>query len=111
MRYVDAIAALVFIAFAALQYNDPDGSLWVALYGFAALVSALFAVGRESKLAIVGLVAYVPAFTILAREIDASWWTSEQAREGLGMLLAALWMIVLIVRERGGSVERPSGRL
>jgi hypothetical protein len=56
MKIVNLILALLFILFAAVQYNDPDPWGWAALYLYVALVCGLAAFGRaKSYLAIVGL--------------------------------------------------------
>ncbi|MCG8388879.1 MAG: transmembrane 220 family protein, partial [Cytophagales bacterium] len=34
MKIIKLALALIFIAFAALQYNDPDPLLWMFIYGF-----------------------------------------------------------------------------
>lgn len=36
MKSFNIIMAVLFIAFAALQYNDPDPLLWISLYLYAA---------------------------------------------------------------------------
>ena len=111
LRYAATGMAIVFVVFAAVQYNDPDGLLWVGLYGFAVLASAMSAAGRHSWLPVVGLVVYAPGFVLLAPSIDGGWWHSEQAREGLGLLAASLWMCVLIgqwLRSRDTGPSSPS---
>ncbi len=39
VRIVALILAFLFFLFAAFQYNDPDPSVWMAIYGVAAVVS------------------------------------------------------------------------
>jgi len=97
MRVACIVMAVVFVVFAALQYNDPDLLVWVALYGFAAAVSLLAASARQGWAPVAGLLIYASGFFMLAPTIDAGWWHSEEAREGLGLLVATLWMGALLV--------------
>lgn len=106
MRYVAICMAVVFSAFAAVQYNDPDAWVWVSLYGLAVVASVLAACGRYTLLPLAGLVAYASGFVILAPAIDANWYDIEEAREALGLAIAALAMAVLLVaRSRSRHAE------
>ncbi len=96
MRLLRVTMSGVFLLFAALQYNDPDRLMWLGLYGYAALVSLLAVAGRSGWLPAPALLVYGAGFALLAPAIDASWWSSEEAREALGLLLSALWMTVLL---------------
>ena len=50
---------LIFIVFAALQYNDPDPYLWVPLYLYAAVLCWLAARGRHYiKAYLLGIAVY-----------------------------------------------------
>lgn len=41
IRVFAIIMALVFIAFAVVQYNDPDPHIWIPIYLFPAILSGL----------------------------------------------------------------------
>jgi hypothetical protein len=41
MRYLHLLSALLFVAFAAVQLNDPDPLIWVLIYGAVAAISVL----------------------------------------------------------------------
>lgn len=43
------IIALLFIIFAAVQYNDPDFYIWVPLYGVIAIVAIMWDRGWRNK--------------------------------------------------------------
>ena len=45
-RIFFGIWTLLFLLFAFWQWNDPDPLIWISIYGFAALMSALSAAGR-----------------------------------------------------------------
>lgn len=36
-KILSIIFGLLFVLFAAFQYNDPDPELWIPIYGFAAM--------------------------------------------------------------------------
>ena len=46
MKILHFTLALLFLLFAAVQYNDPDPAVWMLLYGGVALHFALAALGR-----------------------------------------------------------------
>ena len=102
-------------AFAALQLNDPDALTWVLLYGvaalpwlgvllerrwhlanFAALVLLVFAMGTywPSLLELLG----EGSITDLASEMSPHRPYIEQAREFLGLALAAIPLLLLVAR-------------
>ena len=94
-----ALLALMLL-FAALQYNDPDGLAWAALYAVpaAALLAALLRPALLATLpgrlvlgaALVGLGIGTALFWpeqagFWRRDV---WWEEETAREGMGMAAA-----------------------
>lgn len=98
MRTVELVLAAVLLFFAVLQYNDPDGLYWFAVYALAA-AWCLLAVWRPERIAgstavraalAVTLVAFVVGFARLAPTIDANWIHVEEAREALGYLICAV---------------------
>ena len=48
MKFISAVMALLFTAWAAFQYNDPDPFIWILVYGLTALASILFLVNKLS---------------------------------------------------------------
>lgn len=97
-RIVSLIMTVLFVVGVAVQYNDPDGLQWMVVYGFAVVVSVMAIFGRYSSLAVVGVVGYLGAFFFLMPSTFDGWYTNELAREALGMLFCAIWMIVLSVK-------------
>ena len=113
-RAANAAVALLFLFAVVVQYNDPDPSRWMAIYGAAAAASGLAAWGttpRRACLVIAG-VAIVWSIGIIGggagradylRMFDAWEMTSarvEEAREAAGLLIVAGWMILLGARAR-----------
>jgi hypothetical protein len=104
----------VFLAFVAVQYNDPDPYLWMPMYGAAALACWLRWRSRPWRLlaTLAGLVALVWALTILPDvlgnvsigDMFSSWHMItilvEEEREMFGLLIVATWMGVLLIASR-----------
>lgn len=60
MKVFNIIFCLLFIVFAALQYNDPDPYVWMPIYLYAAVLCWLAAKGRYfTKAYLLGIAAYL----------------------------------------------------
>ena len=108
-RLLNGAMALLFLFGAAVQYNDPDPLQWMAIYVAAAVACTLAASGhlRWWFAALVALVAFVWAATLAPRafpnvgiaEMFGAWEMAntriEEGREMYGLLLIAIYMIVL----------------
>ena len=116
---VNRIVALLFLVSAAIQYNDPDPWLWVAIYGSAAAACLVWERNRRTWpfAALVGLVALVwggmltPVladfrFGDLFRSMKAKTPAIELSRELLGLLIIAGWMGVLVFLSRRSARRR-----
>ena len=70
MKIFNIILTLIFILFAAVQYNDPDPIVWVPIYLFTAAICAYAAMGKyNTTFLLIGLIpivlfmlSYIPAF-------------------------------------------------
>jgi len=105
VRYVNVFFGVVMLAFAAVQYNDPDPHVWVPIYGVAAAwaFAAAFWLPRVSSAAgtallAVGLVAYAALLVYYWPQAPGFWrkdvwWNDEEAREGMGMMSAFAVML------------------
>ena len=113
MKLINLVLCALFLTFAAVQLNDPDPWLWVALYGLVAMVCGLTAFGKYRKnLVLLGLaVCGIELFNIgpefikwidmgmpnIAEEMKAEAPHIEFAREFFGLLLCVgvlLWQYV-----------------
>lgn len=108
MRYVNMLFGLLMVAFAAVQYNDPDALLWIVIY----LVPAAWAFAAAFRLAqvrspagtrllwvslVVGVattVYYWPTMPGFWRK-DV-WWVEETAREGMGVMIALAVLFIVL---------------
>ncbi len=98
MRVFAAVCALLFAAAAAVQWNDPDPAIWIALYGAAAGLAGASAWGAPSALLCFGLAALagVWAASLLPGVVsEAAFTWNEVERELAGLLLVAGTMIAL----------------
>ena len=108
-----------FIAFAALNLNDPDPWIWVLAYGAVAVLFALAAFGRADR-RVSGSLALALAVWMLTMsggmlewfglgmpsivtEMKATEPHVEAVREFLGLLLAVLALLFLTLRTSKGS--------
>jgi len=108
------LMALVFLSFAAAQYNDPDPERWMAMYGSAAVVSGLAAFRPfpawlpAAAVALVTLAWAVSLFlgvfghSVAWGEVFATTHMInsdvEETRETLGLVIVAGWTGVIAVR-------------
>lgn len=117
MRITSIILALIFLAFAALQYNDPDPWLWVAIYGYVSLIPILYLFKiYPVRLILISIVAglvysffYIPGVLDwlqygtpqeLAQEMKATKPYIEESREFLGLLIALTALLFYYFKER-----------
>lgn len=106
MKYVNMILFAMMLLFMGVQYNDPDGPLWVAIYSIPAVWAALAAfrmkvavsqtanllLGLSIVLMLVLTVYYYPHTEgFWHKEV---WWITETAREGMGMMIATFVTLV-----------------
>ena len=120
MRFLDLTMALLFAFAAALQFNDPDPIRWIAIYSAACVLSLLAATqGRVVPavslavfaIAIVwaALIAFGgPAASEYGHMFDAWEMKSpsvEEAREASGLVIVAVWTMILFIRARRSAVR------
>ena len=118
-RTVAALLCLVLLLSATVQWNDPDPLVWMLVYGTAAVIAGAHAVGRTTPwwipatlaaACVVGTLALSPsvlradltAYTSVGMR-DA---TAEQAREALGLAIAAASCAWIARRSRTGNGTR-----
>ena len=107
MRWLDFLASLVFISFAAVQINDPDALPWILIYGGTGALSLVSYLGHTPLILLNFwlLVCLLPALPLLGDLFLAplSSFSSfgmadrqaERARESMGILIAACWTVYL----------------
>lgn len=108
MRYVHIVLGLLMVAFAAVQYNDPDALLWIVIYFVPAAwaFAAAFRPARVRSLAgerllwatvAIGVgttVSYWPSVpNFWLKDV---WWVEETAREGMGVMIGLAVLVVVL---------------
>lgn len=105
MKYLSLSFALIFVLFAAVQYNDPDPQVWIPIYAFAAMacVMAYAGLGRPWFFVLMALVyagtaiwQWPPAFEgFLLDEMGMKTVNIELAREAGGLAICAVAMLIM----------------
>jgi hypothetical protein len=107
-RVTAGVMGVVLMGFAALQLNDPDPEVWGTLYGAVALLSFAAAAGRPfpvvAAVFAVGTLAWAVPLLLQVRHTSPAalfdffsmkTLATEEAREGFGLLIVAVWMAAL----------------
>lgn len=115
-KVLSLIFGLLFVLFAAFQYNDPDPEVWVPIYGFAAMACLMTYAGLANwwfltAMAVVYVATAVyqwpPAFEgFLFNEIGMRSLNIEMAREAGGLAICAAAMLTLAVLSRQSQPAR-----
>lgn len=106
MRILSAVFCVLLILFVLVQYNDPDALLWMVIYGLASLWCGLAAfrpgvfvnplwrglLMASLLMSAAGVAWYWPKTPEFWR-MDV-WWETETAREGMGIMIVLIAMIV-----------------
>jgi len=107
-KFLSLIFTLLFIWAAYVQYNDPDALLWYAIYGVAAAASLFFYLGKFNLTGAIILsgIYLVGTFVIWPEKFEGVTIGNgdivniERARESLGLLIAAIVMLIYALRLR-----------
>ncbi|MBL0743652.1 transmembrane 220 family protein [Chryseolinea lacunae] len=116
MRIVNFILAIMFLAFAFLQLNDPDPVIWILIYGAMAVVSIMAIFEFYPLKFIIGLTVvyvgysllYIPGVVEWLQQDDRSALFSdvakmehlyiEESREFLGLMICVAVLIFYWMR-------------
>ncbi len=104
LRVLSRVMLILYCAAAVLQYNDPDLYFWMPVYGLAALWSWMHWTGRRLPRPWVEIFAaaclasalYVGT-TLPEGTLD---YRQEELSESGGLLVTAVWALVLARRQR-----------
>ncbi|MEM1299575.1 MAG: transmembrane 220 family protein [Pseudomonadota bacterium] len=108
MRILCGILAALLVLFAVVQWNDPDGPVWMVIYGIGAiwcLIAAfrpwLFGIGALAGLFGLCLLAAIGGMIWFWPQVS-NWWdinvwwpevTGETSREGMGMMVLVVFLL------------------
>jgi hypothetical protein len=109
-KILSIVFGLLFLLFAAFQYNDPDPEVWVPIYGLAAVACfmAYAGVARWWFLALVSLMYVIaaiyqwpPVFEgFMFSEVGMRSMNIEMAREAGGLAICAVVLGTLAALSR-----------
>jgi hypothetical protein len=103
MRYVNGFFCVMLTLFALAQYNDPDAVLWFLIYAIPAAWAGLAAF-RPDLLAprppTIGAYALCLAAAVLGSvylwpSLPENWIHVEEEREGLGVIIVTVALLVV----------------
>ena len=92
MKILNIFFCVVFIIFAALQYNDPDPYIWIPIYLYAAVLCALAARNKFYPLATwIGIIIYAAyaAYKFFCTNGVLDWAQKHHAEDIAGTMKAA----------------------
>lgn len=116
MKYLSIFFALMFMAFAALQVNDPDPILWILIYGVMAVVSVMAIFDYYNRKLMTGLTVLFAAYMIILFPGVSEWLQQdnksalfddvmkmeypyiEESREFLGLLICQVVLALYFFR-------------
>lgn len=107
LRAASVIMLILILLSIAVQYNDPDGWIWMLIYAMG-LLPTVGAIARTwTGLSVIAAIGYFAGFfymlpgstvenpTHLFTDLQMGEAGVEEAREAFGLLLCAIWMSVL----------------
>jgi Transmembrane family 220, helix len=104
LRILNLILSILFVLFAALQYNDPDPWIWIPIYMYAATLCFLAYRGRQNKNALIAGLLFCLAYAVylfLDKDGVLSWARDHEA-ESLVQTMKATKPWIEESREFGG---------
>jgi hypothetical protein len=121
-RLIVSLMCVAWVSCAAVQFNDPDGWVWMLLYGYVAAVTGLALFIKTLWPSLLGTAAYLAGFVYWMpgwnREVFELMWELhiasariEALREALGLLLCGLWMLALTTTRIGWKNRRAESSL
>ena len=106
MRYLNLLLSIIMFLFVFVQFNDPDFYYWASIYSIPAFSSGLIFFNPKiiskpgSKLLFITLFIAIIFLTGFYWPKDDYWWqvdiwwNTETVREGMGMMISSIVMIV-----------------
>ena len=92
MKIFNIVFGILFIIFAALQYNDPDPYIWIPIYLYAAILCLLAASKKYyPRLMLVGVAIYAvyAIYLFFTKDGVMDWMTQHHAENIAGQMKAS----------------------
>ena len=118
MKIVNILLALMFLALAYLQFNDPDPIIWISIYGNMAAFSVMAVFGiypKKNHIAVLVIFLLYSAYyfpgvaewlhqedktTIFDEMEKEKHLFIEESREFFGLIICAIVLLFYILRPR-----------
>jgi hypothetical protein len=118
MKAVNLFLALMFIAFAVVQFNDPDPLVWIAIYGGMAVICVLAAFRYYPRNVMFVMLAFYLGYSFFFFKGVIEWWAQddksilfddlakmqhpyiEESREFLGLMICIIVLIIHLLLSR-----------
>jgi hypothetical protein len=118
MKIVNLLLAVMFLAFAFVQINDPDPIVWILIYGSMAVVCILAAFRYYPRLVLTFMLVALAAYSIIFFDGVMVWFAQddksvlfddiakmqhpyvEESREFLGLMICVLVLAIHLVLSR-----------
>ena len=95
MRIIAGLMTLLLIYVITLQFNDPDGWLWILIYIYPTALSLATLLGKKlKKLHLIGGAAFLLAFLPYLFLVEAYNFDNEKFRESGGLLICSFWLFI-----------------
>ncbi|MBT1696835.1 hypothetical protein KK083_08130 [Fulvivirgaceae bacterium PWU4] len=116
MKIVNIILAVMFLAFAFVQINDPDPVLWIAIYGSMAVICIMAAFRYFFRIVMLVLLAAFVVYAVILLPGMREWMAQpdrsvlfddiakmqhlyiEEAREFLGLMICIAVLLMQLIR-------------
>ena len=100
-KVVNVLILLWMMMSVGVQFNDPDGPLWMAIYGYGLLLTIMAFMGRyNTQLLLLGITGYaVGGFLIRPDTFADMMDTNEVARESIGLFIFAGCISILYLQK------------
>jgi hypothetical protein len=116
MKIVNIILAVMFLAFAFVQINDPDPLLWIAIYGSMAVICIMAAFRYLFRIVMLVLLAAFAVYAVILLPGMREWMAQpdrtvlfddiakmqhlyiEEAREFLGLMICIAVLLMQLIR-------------
>jgi len=112
MRWINLLLSLLMLVFILVQYNDPDGLLWMCIYAVPMVWAAVAGLRPDwlknqvagSALLITVLCAFAGTLYLWPKSEGwwrkDIWWEQESVREGMGMMIVLIVLLIVWVSRR-----------
>ncbi len=122
LRVIHGVLFAAMLGFIGVQYNDPDGPMWMVIYAVPAIWACLAAFRPAAlrsvvtrrwlllslALGLIGVMFYFPQMpNFWLKEV---WWVEETAREGMGVMIGFAVMLLVYLTSRGGLRDLPASQ-